>query len=223
MPNNKATPPQINEAVAMGIGGGLTCDRGGGGGGGCHGPVIGGRSSGAIQPLPGGGGSRGSHCVVCSKGSSNFGSRMRGSQFGSAAGVRSSRSRLPSFVQKVSQASKYCLLHCGQYFIYSKLNEFETAEEIRDLDGGVLVRIGTVNGVFSDGAAELFSQRALISLCRISCTHQVAPRFDCALFLERHHDAWSTRHELRQTREEWAFAMDRVETFSLLPRHVNQF
>src|SRR5687767_9496753 len=107
--------PTTHEAMAKPGGGGFTFGRGGGGGA-SHWFVNGARSSGAIQPLPGGG-SGGSHCVVCSEGSSNFGSRMRGSQFGSAAGVRSSRSRLPSFVQKVSQASKYCLLHCGQYFI----------------------------------------------------------------------------------------------------------
>jgi hypothetical protein len=118
-PNIRLTRPTTNDAVASPGGGGLTCGWGGGGGGsqgratgcgGCHGRSIGARSSGAIQP-PAAGESRGSHCVDCSEGSSTLVSRTRGSQFGSAGGVRSSLRRLPSLVQKVSQASEYCLLH----------------------------------------------------------------------------------------------------------------
>ena len=136
--------PTTNDATANPGGEALTFGVGGGGGGSherAAGPRLKGSDSlGAIQPPPGGGGSRGSHCVVCSDGSSNRVSRIRGSQFGSADGVRSSRRRLPSSVQKVSQTSEYCLLHCGQYFIeINGLDQFEAAEEVRDLDRGVLV------------------------------------------------------------------------------------
>src|SRR6185503_10791300 len=95
---------------------------GAGGGGGDHGPgLIGGRSSGAIQP-PGSGVSRGSHCVSCSSCVLTFGSRIRGSQFGSAGGVNSWISGVPSSEQKLSHASSKRLLQRGQYFIRS--NEF---------------------------------------------------------------------------------------------------
>ena len=119
MPIITPTMPVTNDPIASPDGAGLTFGCGGGGGGchgratgcgGCQGRSIGPRSSGAIQPLPGGG-SRGSHWVDCSDGSSNLVSRMRGSQFGSEAGVRSSLRRLPSVVQKVSHDSEYCLLH----------------------------------------------------------------------------------------------------------------
>src|ERR687892_169975 len=113
---------------------GLTFGRGGGG---CHAGAGGGvRSSGAIQ-APADGGWR---CVVRSDGSSRLGLRILGSQFGSRAGDNSSISKLPSSVQNVSQASVNCLLHWGQYFI-GRLDEFEPAEEVRNLYCGVLVRI----------------------------------------------------------------------------------
>ena len=139
-PKTMAITPVINEAIDIGCGVALTFVRNGAGcaTGGCHGPVIGARSSGATQP-PGSGRSRGSHCVACSDGSSTRVGRIRGSQFGSAGGERSSRKSEPSVVQKVSQASVYCLLHWGQYFILIALDEFETTEEIRDLDGRVFV------------------------------------------------------------------------------------
>lgn len=139
-PKTMAITPVINEAIDIGCGGGVTVVRSGAGAamGGCHGPVIGARSSGATQP-PGSGRSRGSHCVACSDGSSTRVGRMRGSQFGSAGGDSSSRRSEPSFVQKVSQVSVYFVLHWGQYFIRVDLDEFETTEEIRYFDGCVLV------------------------------------------------------------------------------------
>lgn len=139
-PKTMAMTPEINEAIDIGCGGALTFVRSGAGdAAACHGrPVIGARSSGAIQP-PGSGRSRGSHCVACSEGSSTRVGRMRGSQFGSPGGDRSSRKSDPSFVQKVSQASEYCLLHWGQCFIEELLDEFETTEEIRYFDGRILV------------------------------------------------------------------------------------
>src|SRR5689334_7186209 len=115
-PVNTPRTPRTNEPIAVPGGDELSCGCDGGGGG-CHGRSIGPRTTGAdspgvIQPPPAGG-SRGSHCVADSDGSLDASSyvvgRMRGSQFGSAAGVRSSRRMLPSSVQNVSQASEYCL------------------------------------------------------------------------------------------------------------------
>lgn len=140
-PKTRAITPQINDAIDIGFGGAFGFTRIGAAGrsaGGCHGPGIGARSSGATQP-PGSGRLCGSHCVCCSDGSSVRTGRIRGSQFGSAGGDRSSLKSEPSFVQKVSQASVYCLLHWGQYFIRIVLDDFETTEEIRDLDRGVFV------------------------------------------------------------------------------------
>ena len=139
-PKTMAMTPEINEAIDIGCGVALTFVRNGAGcaTGGCHGPVIGARSSGGIQ-APGFGRSCGSHCVDASEGSSKRVGRIRGSQFGSAGGVRSSRRSEPSFVQKVSQVSVYWLLHWGQYFIRVASDQFETTEEIRDFDGRVFV------------------------------------------------------------------------------------
>ena len=39
-------------------------------------------------------------------------------------------------------------------------NQFQPTKEIRNFDGGILVRIGSVCGVFADRSAEFFSNRS---------------------------------------------------------------
>ena len=128
---------------------------------------------------------------------------------------------------ELSQVSVYCRLHCGQYFICGALScvsdEFETAEEVGDLDRGVFVGVGAVNGVLADRTAKVFSERARVGFGGIGSAHQIPPRFDGALFFERHDDARAARHEFNQSSEERPFPMNGVETFRLLARHVDQF
>src|SRR5262245_36963794 len=79
-----------------------------------------------------------------------------------------------------------------------------------------------MNGVLTNRTAKLFSQGAVIGLCWIGCTHQIAPRFHGALFFKRHDNTRRARHEFRQTGEEWTLAMNGVKTFRLLTAHVDQ-
>src|ERR1044072_3753954 len=59
-----------------------------------------------------------------------------------------------------------------------RLNKFQAAEEVGQLDLSVLFGVGAVDGVLADGVGELFAERALVGLGRVGRAHQVAPGFD---------------------------------------------
>src|SRR5436190_14797158 len=68
-------------------------------------------------------------------------------------------------------------------------DQFQPAKEVRNFDGGVLVRIGTMRSILAYGSAKLFSNRSVAGFCRIGGAHQITPGLHGAFFFEGHHDA----------------------------------
>src|SRR5438876_11100380 len=77
--------------------------------------------------------------------------------------------------------------------------------------------------VLTHRCATFLAQSSAFSFCRIGGSHQIAPGFNGALFIENHHDARRTRHELGQACEERALTMDSIEAFRFMTRHVQKF
>src|SRR5262245_57239191 len=99
--------------------------------------------------------------------------------------------------------------------------QFHPAEEIAQLEGGRVRRVGAMRRVVVDRRAKLLAERAGLGLRRIRGAHQRAPLHDGFRRLEAHHDAGPGGHEIGQAAEERPRAVHVIEAFGVALRHVN--
>src|SRR6188508_2960124 len=106
--------------------------------------------------------------------------------------------------------------------IPNALPPLHPAEKVSKLECRRLRRIRSVRRVALDRLAKVLPHRAGIRLRWIRRPHRRPPLLDGVGRLEREQDAWTGRHEVRQTTEEWTLPMHGVEAFSLGLRQMLQ-
>src|SRR5579885_296551 len=103
------------------------------------------------------------------------------------------------------------------------LDQFETGEEIANLEGGGIGPIGAMRAVVADAGTEIVANGAGRGFLGVGCTHGVAPLLNGAFGFKDDGENLARRHKVREFTKEGAFAVNGVESTRLLLREAHGF